>query len=281
MVVQRVLALSRDERNGFGASDMWKVANDTILTPTLTEARAIAGHRRFWIGLLGAVFIVGLAGPFGTYGQMSVPLRLGYWGVVIITTFWLGFLVSFATATLLDGVSAWPTLNTGLGAVLASLPVTAWLAGWHGLVIDTSFWPEFMRLWPYVAAISVVIALVSDKLSAPDPLEGAVTASAPEPAWLDRLPARLGRDLLLLQAQDHYLRAETALGEGLIRETLDDAARDLGEFGLRIHRSWWVARAAVVAYRHNGGAPVVVLQDGRQLSVGRTYRRDVRQRLSR
>jgi hypothetical protein len=65
--------------------------------------------------------------------------------------------------------------------------------------------------------------------------------------FFDRLPPRLGRDLLCLQMEDHYVRAHTARGSDLVLIPLKDAIAELGAIeGPQVHRSWWVARAAVV-----------------------------------
>lgn len=144
---------------------------------------------------------------------------------------------------------------------------------------ETPFWTEAMELLPYVIAVCFCVAAVSEALSKGEtgPVPRAQLMS--KPVWLDQLPGHLGRDLILLQSQDHYVHAETELGQTLIRTTLNEAASELGDYGIRLHRSWWVARHAIKAYRYRGGAPVVVLQNGRELPIGRTYRRSVREAL--
>ena len=223
--------------------------------------------------------MIGLSGPFGTYDTLSTPARTVYWLVVVSITFWLGYLVSFAMESWAENRGMGSHLSIGFGTVAASLPVTALLAGLHTLLFAASFWAEALRLLPYVAVITVAVAVLSEVFVAQE--AGSVPATTPpsEPAWLDQLPDHLGRDLILLQAQDHYVRATTERGEILIRTRLQDAAHDLGDFGVRVHRSWWVARSAVRAYRYRNGAPVVVLRTGLELPVGRTYRRSVREAL--
>ncbi|MBO6640530.1 MAG: LytTR family transcriptional regulator [Roseitalea sp.] len=264
---------------------MTKVVNDTALddtalAATLSEARSMARQTGFWLGLAGAGIVVGLVGPFGTYDTMPQPARIAYWLAVVATTYWIGYLTSFAVASALEGRGAGVPLSVGIGAIAASLPVTAWLAGLHMVVFATPFWSDAVRLFPYVAAINMVLAaLMEAGQSAP---AGPVLPDAeprPHPAWLDGLPTHLGRDLVLLQAQDHYVQARTALGETLVRTTIQEAADALGDHGLRVHRSWWVARSAIRAHAYRNGAPVLLLHDGQAIPIGRTYRRAVRQAL--
>ncbi|MEO1790259.1 MAG: LytTR family DNA-binding domain-containing protein [Pseudomonadota bacterium] len=49
---------------------------------------------------------------------------------------------------------------------------------------------------------------------------------------------------------------------------------------MRVHRSWWVARDAIDAYTYRGGAPVITLRTGREVPVGRAYRKRVRAALA-
>ena len=253
--------------------------NDTLVRETIAEARTIAARGRFWMVLLGAGFVIGLTGPFGTYDTLPAPRRIGYWLVVVSTTFWLGYLVSFAVAAWAENRGLDSPVSVGISAVAASVPVTVFLAGLHATIFAASFWAEVLHLFPYVAVIAVAAAALSEALAARE-VTPVHPASAPaEPIWLDQLPAHLGRDLILLQAQDHYVMAVTERGETLIRTGLQEAADALGDFGVRIHRSWWVARGAVRAYRYRKGAPVVVLRNGLELPVGRTYRRSARKAL--
>lgn len=263
---------------------MTKVANDSIVSEVLSEARDLAGRKRFWLTLVTAAVVIGLSGPFSTYDTLPVATRIGYWLLVVCLTYWLGYLVSFAVASLAEDRGMDPRLSLVVGALVATLPVTAWLAGLHMLVLDVPFWADAKRLLPYVAIITLALAVLSESLASSDAhpatLAKAKPARAsPDSAWLDELPANLGRELILLQAQDHYVRVRTDRGETLIRTTLQDAARDLGDYGVRVHRSWWVARHAIRGFRYRAGMPVVVLHDGLELPVGRSYRRVLRQAL--
>lgn len=258
---------------------MGKVANDTIMAETIAEIRGLARQRLFWIGLLSAGFVIGLTGPFGTYNALPPPIRIAYWMFIVTTTFGLGYMVSFAISTIAEGRGLGARTGLGIGAVAASIPVTVWLAGFHVAVFSTPFWAGAFQLLPYVVVICLAVAALSEAVFRREVLPVSRPPSMPKPTWLDQLPHHLGTKLISLHAQDHYVRAETELGGTMIRTTLHDAANDLGDYGVRLHRSWWVARRAIKAYRYRNGAPVVVLQDGRELPVGRTYRRSVKEAL--
>lgn len=62
-------------------------------------------------------------------------------------------------------------------------------------------------------------------------------------------------------------------GEQLILCRMGDAARELEGMGSRVHRSWWVAHGAVQGIKRRNGRMSVLLKDGREVPVGRTYQR--------
>lgn len=108
-----------------------------------------------------------------------------------------------------------------------------------------------------------------------EPVPGPATGVV---ALLDRLPARLGRDIVHLEAQQHYLRVVTARGEHLLLHGLAPAVAELarrGVAGMQIHRSLWVAWAHVERLDQRPGSPAVVLRDGRRLPIGRRRLRAV------
>jgi hypothetical protein len=95
----------------------------------------------------------------------------------------------------------------------------------------------------------------------------------PEPRFADRLPFRLrDAELYAVEADDHYLRVRTSKGSDLILMRLSDAVLELdGAAGAQTHRSWWVAKAAVADVRRRDGKLVLVLKDGAEAPVSRTY----------
>lgn len=97
------------------------------------------------------------------------------------------------------------------------------------------------------------------------------------PRFLARIPARLGRDLLALEMEDHYLRVHTRLGSDLILIRMRDAVAELdGLEGLQVHRSWWVARAAVDRIDRDGKTMKLSLVNGLSVTVARDRQGEVR-----
>jgi len=70
-----------------------------------------------------------------------------------------------------------------------------------------------------------------------------------EPALPSAVPVRAveaAEPVLCLQMEDHYVRVHRASGSSLELMPLHEAVRRFGAAdGLQVHRSWWVAAAAV------------------------------------
>jgi len=69
-----------------------------------------------------------------------------------------------------------------------------------------------------------------------------------ETSLFTRIPARLGRDVIYLEAQEHYLRIVLAGGELLLLQGMANAILELeteGVKGIQVHRSYWVNLAHV------------------------------------
>jgi len=252
---------------------MANVVNGTPWAELAHDIRTAVRQLRIWAAIIITSVLVGLTGPFGTFDALPLAVRTFYWIGIIVSTFWPGYAVVVGIAIWAEARGVSPLVATVIGGLVASLPITGWTAGIHALVFGTAFWPEALRLVPYVALLTPAAAVLSEALT-----QRAVPSqpARTDPDWLDNLPDHMGRDLRVLRAEGHYVRATTPLGDAMIRARLQDASDAMGAYGLRIHRSWWVAHHAIKDLRSEDGVPVAVLDDGRVLPVGRTYRKAVR-----
>ena len=104
-------------------------------------------------------------------------------------------------------------------------------------------------------------------------------AGIPGNAFLKRIPARLGQNLLHLHMQDHYLEVHTDRGSDLLLMRFRDALREVEDLdGAQVHRSHWVARAALERIGRRNGRIVLHLVDGTEVPVSRTFTADLRDR---
>lgn len=155
-----------------------------------------------------------------------------------------------------------------------------WLA--VGLIFDRFFGlPRYSRprdATPATAAPATGTApapAVNPVQEPASPAAAGPTACSP---LLDRLPARIGRNVLALQAEDHYVRVYTDKGSALVLARLSDAIEALGPLdGLQVHRSWWVRRDAVARVAPQGKGLLLTLVSGAEVPVSQAYKALARQ----
>lgn len=105
------------------------------------------------------------------------------------------------------------------------------------------------------------------------PLEQAAEAPPAQAEFWSRLPRRLGRDLVALSAELHYLRVYTTAGDTLILFPFGRAVDALREArGMQVHRSHWVALDRVDELVARDGRVFCRMAGGPVLPVSRSYR---------
>lgn len=253
-------------------------------------------------GLAGGVLAV--LGPFGTFSRMNPPDRVLFWSVVLLSAaavhipaLWLcqqaGRRLGIPAVVWVIGAAA-----------LAALPSTVLLVGVIALLYGTADPQGFVNKLGYVFAISLPMQWLSygvvrstnglktpawmgrntsdahsadgtgtlrtgDSHRAIDEDEAPTPPPVRAPLW-DRVPNRLGTDLMCLEMNDHYVRVHTDRGSVLIHGRMSDAeALVAGIEGLRVHRSWWVARAAARRLRKEGRRLSIELSNGTIAPVSR------------
>jgi hypothetical protein len=224
--------------------------------------------------------LLGFAGPFGSYPAFERPVRYAFW--LGLTLF--GYLCALAAAAMVRATPAMARLpeplRIGLIALFSAVPQTLAVAWVFSLIQPgrVAAPAQLPQLYAAVLAVQLVIALAASLVArAEAPAEQPAEQS--EPAFLERLPAHLRRDLIALEAQDHYLKVYTSSGSTLILSRLSDAVAQLrGIDGLQVHRSWWVADASVVGVESSDGRLSIRLRNGIVAPVSRTHLQAVRAR---
>lgn len=219
--------------------------------------------------------LLGVMGPFGSQTALGPVARFTFWMVIACA----GFGAAAAAERVLPPLSPKRRTAARLVAVAAAsaVPMTFFVAWAMGVVRPgRSFGPvQMLGLFPYVALVQLLIARVMAP-AAPVAVVAAVEQPAAAPEYpaelLARLPAALRRDILALEAEDHYVRVHTLHGTALILMRLADAAAIIDpRLGLRVHRSWWVAKDGVCALERAPGRAIARLRDDTEVPVSRTY----------
>ena len=236
-----------------------------------------------WRGPLSVVAfgaVLGVTGPFGSQTALGPAARYSFWMVIALA----GFGAAAVAGRVLPSTSQGRRTATRIIAVAAAsaVPMTFFVAWAMGVVRPGRIFSpvQLLALYPYVALVQLLIARIiapDDRMPA-DQMIGAVPVEQPAAApeypreFVSKLPAALRRDIIALEAEDHYLRVHTLHGSALILMRLADAAAIIDpRLGLRVHRSWWVAKDGVRALERTAGRAMARLVDGTAVPISRTY----------
>lgn len=240
--------------------------------------RVIAGTPRGWARIVAACMatgvFIGLIGPFGSY-EIVVWRRIFYSicvGLIGSVLFLPGMRLG-VRASLGAGLPLW--LGSAVTALVLCLPIQLLFKViapvlWLGQPpTPPTFWVGYLQAATFLVPTGVVVSYLVRRW-APNPEPPEDRASDPPGRLFVKLPAALGRDILALQAEDHYVRIHTARGSALLLMRMADAIEDLGGIeGMRVHRSWWVSRHAVAASVTQGRKLVLTLTNGLAAPVTR------------
>lgn len=242
--------------------------------------------------MLAPGIVLAIIGPFGSFSA-PFSMRLLYW----VPTMAVGAVLGGLAAQTME--RAWPALAErrlvfvvahGLIVTLAMVLIV-W--GWGRIVFGEQGGIRLsLRLVLYVGVIAFAISalrLLADRprsaSASPATAAGADAvdpgADAPRlspPALSRRLKPELrAAEIFAIEAEDHYVRVHTGAGSDLILLRLSDAIAEMdGVAGLRPHRSWWVARAAIIETRREDGRLTLALKGGLSAPVSRAAAADIR-----
>ncbi len=216
-------------------------------------------------------------GAFGT-GAAPVLHRTVYWVMQML----LGTLIALSARPLIQKTGLFHRWMWAEAAVVI-LVITTVGAPTIWLITSLTFRERLIGgdieyfIAP-VAILSTAMTVLNYALQREPPTTHAAPTAAAPPRFLDRLPGQLrGAEVLAVEAEDHYLRVHTDQGQTLILMRLADAVAELeGIEGAQTHRSWWVARTAVIGAQRGEGRATLTLAGGLNAPVSRTYARALR-----
>lgn len=236
--------------------------------------------------MLAIAIVLALIGPFGTW-EASLGNRLFAWGIFTFGGY-ACFRPVIAAGTALAAQSPLPrwaaiAAACALAAMPTTLIVAATFSGGSLTAMTTGTLAGLYIQVLIIGAAVTAILLVVRREPAPEiavsvPPPPADTAPRTNPL-LDQLPAHLGRDILCIENEDHYVRVHTADGNALILMRLRDAITHVAAIeGEQVHRSWWVARKAVTDVIRTDRRIALKLTDDREVPVSRTGAAVLRER---
>ncbi len=233
--------------------------------------------RGFAVSAAAGLFLA-LIGAFGT-NEIPTLIRIAYWVGLCFTGAVVGTGVSHVIGR--DGrADAKPWLYGAFTVIGITLPFT--VVVWF--VSEMTFYGHLRpgAMTVYLAPVFIVTVAMTglNFLVQREPVAThAAPEGAPAPRFLDRLPAKLrGAELYAVESEDHYLRLHTSRGQDLILMRLSDAVAELeGIEGAQTHRSWWVAKAAVLGAKRGDGRATLAVKGDVEAPVSRAYAKALRE----
>ena len=231
--------------------------------------------------MVGATLVLAYSGPFGTYRSLDFFGRFAYWGLAVggIGLIMNSMAYYSLRLTLVQRASA--VLRIIGWALVGSVPATLVMLALGKVFLDPEQrLEEFAPLYVKVLAINAVMCVADLRSLATARLNPAGislsgtrdNAVSKHTRFMHKLCGKIGGELISLSKQDHYLEVTTTQGRQLVLEKISTVESVLADFpGVRLHRSHWAVTAHITELQRQGSSYVVILSDGRELPVSRTY----------
>ena len=255
----------------------------------------------------GLALVAAVVVPIGIVAQLGLPERLAYWSICGLLCWPPGHAV---TAVVLYLMRSRPPILIALAAVVGvgflSVPFTAVGYGVYGWLH-----PEgaesipvgkfFLNLAVMALGVSALVhyvacqrartrvAIAAGGAAGEAEAVPAHAPGSPEPvpvvagsaqAFFDRLPRDVGRDVIYANVSGHYLHVVTTAGTCLVLMRLSDAVLALGDLGMQVHRSYWVAHRHIDGVIQRGQRTLLRLTGSHEIPVSRTHLASVRAALA-
>jgi hypothetical protein len=227
-----------------------------------------------------AALLLAVTGAFDT-DTKPFHERLIYWLVVMgIGSAWGQFCHRLLARSVELEDRPWLHILALTGIVAGPMCLFVWAA--TGLFFTGHLYPvaDLARLVVPVVTVTAAMCALIVILGRATPIQTHASADPDKPAkFIERLPLRLrSARLIAVQAEDHYLRVHTEHGSDLILMRLSDALGELeGLEGAQTHRSWWVAKGAVLEASRGDGRATLTLEGGLTAPVSRRYSKALRE----
>ncbi len=242
----------------------------------------------------GAVIVYAVLGPMGMEDNLGPLQRLAFVGTVCALCWPLCHAFS---ATVLYLARARPPIQilafAVAGVLFMAIPCSAVAYAFYGLFDpDGAARDEILETYLNVAVLLAICSSLvhyaacqrvklkrarATNLDTPRATaKQTPTAAQGAEGFFSRLPATVGRDVVYLGVSGHYLTVVTTAGSCLILMRLTDAVAALGDLGIQVHRSYWVAHHHIQGVIKRDDRTLVRITGAQELPVSRTYLANVR-----
>lgn len=254
--------------------------------------RILGRSPRLWLTFGAVVLLFAVTGPYGTSEKLAFLPRFAYWLLLHAGAWFFALVLAVAADVVLSGRLDSTFLRMLIGSAVATFPIGLVIGilewSWFDLPLT---WTGYLHGLPTILPLSAIFCVISYLAMSGNSTSNPRPEPQPETAWaadaadiplLDRIKLENRGRLQHISAEDHYSRIRTSRGSELILLRFADALRETGTAdGLQVHRSHWVARDFVDGFRSANGKLLLVLKDGTEVPVSRTYAEEVRRKFGR
>ena len=144
------------------------------------------------------IFLLTIAGPFGTHQIMDTSPRLVYWAVISLVTFFTGSAISIATGVLFEnknfliGSLGWPAdWRAGIPVGILVWFINIWI---FEIPIEREY--SFLQFIAYTTGIAIIVVTLTFLISNNHAQAAPPSLHSP---FFKRLPVHLGKTLIALK----------------------------------------------------------------------------------
>jgi hypothetical protein len=242
----------------------------TAVEPQLTAELSLLERFAFWALNIGAVMVgVVLASLIlRPYLKPSLPL----WAILVLTCV-LG--VAIATPVLVlvdwcpgdkDALDIWAEksfLHACAAEFMEVLPLA--LAGWLAINLPLLFKNTHLNVEPDPNPGKDIIVDKEEE-----------ERSQQREEFLASLPEVIGRDVIAISSDLHYLNVHTGLGTAVVLGSVSRCAQFFADQGMMVHRSNWVAKQHVARVVISGSEAYCIMSNGMKVAISRSKRKEVK-----
>lgn len=276
-----------------------------MMTKAISKFRGydMAREKTFLASALSLIMLFTLLEPDET-ANYSIPMSLLFWtchvgaglAILYLASYWIRnkvnsklspfTLVSISGligAVLCAPIYTWfdvifPSVDEVSMSGLDSLEHTSMI--WALLVEFTEMGPIFLASW-FVVNIPLLTrkhrASSNENMNTSGGnLEELQEDDESKNMLLDKLPSVIGRDIVSVSSDLHYINIETAKGKALILGSIKTVAEAFQNEGIQVHRSHWVAYKHVSKLHINGDKAYCLTTTGNKIPVSRSKRKAVK-----
>lgn len=247
----------------------------TLVKPEASAGLGVVARFSFWVSHIGigllAILLASYCLRFWRFAQLPTVISLGVTGVIgaaFAAPLYCVVELFYPPELITDGLDKFAS-EGWWQAILAEFINVApiMLMSWYAVNL------------PYL--LNKPLLINETEPDAPDDSEEESEKDAQEckqrlEHLYERLPEVLGRDIIAISSDLHYLNVYTTLGKTMILGSLKYYAEALVDSGMQVHRANWVAKKHIVKVHLTSTDAYCLMTNGLKVAVSRNKRKEVK-----